>query len=63
MGTALAPATMVANPRFAGLLSARGWSLYGLAAIVLFVVLPILHLAVPVDSALHLSDFWVTLLG
>src|SRR5271167_709609 len=63
MGTAFVPAGAVGGPRFIGLLSAGGWSLYGVAALVLFVVFPLLHLAVPADSALHLSDYWVTLIG
>ena len=63
MGTAFVPVDATGGPRFAGLLSAGGWSLYGLAALVLFVVLPLSHLAVPADSPFHLSDYWVTLLG
>ena len=30
---------------------------------VLLVVLPVLHLAVPPEHALHVSSFWITLLG
>src|SRR5271155_1274205 len=63
MGTAFAPTGAIGGPRFIGLLSAGGWSLYGMAALVLFVVFPLLHLTVPADSALHLSDYWVTLIG
>ena len=63
MGSAFVPVAATGGPRFVGLLSAGGWSLYGLCAIVLFVVFPLLHLAVPADSALHLSGYWVTLLG
>ena len=63
MGTAFAPLPATGAPRFIGLLSAGGWSLYGVAAIVLFIVFPLLHLAVPSDSAFHLSDYWVTLIG
>jgi urea transport system permease protein len=36
---------------------------YGIAALVLFVVFPVCHLLVPADSAFHLSDFAVTLVG
>jgi len=37
MGTAFVPVAATGGPRFAPLLSAGGWSCYGLAAIVLFV--------------------------
>jgi len=45
------------------LYDARGWSLVGAAALVAFVVFPLLHLAVPAESRFHLSTFWVTLGG
>ena len=51
------------GPRFLGLLSLGGWGAYGIAALALFVVFPVAHLAVPADSPLHLSDYWVTLIG
>jgi urea transport system permease protein len=35
----------------------------GVAAIVLFIVFPICNLVVPATSPLHISDFWVTLIG
>ena len=38
------------GPRFARLLPAEGWVFYVAAALVLFVVFPILHLVVPADS-------------
>ncbi|HKN10422.1 MAG TPA: urea ABC transporter permease subunit UrtC, partial [Pseudomonadota bacterium] len=63
MGTTFVPAAAAGTPRFFGLLSAGGWSVYVAAALVLFVVFPLLHLAVPADSALHLSDYWITLIG
>ena len=63
MELAVAPVAATGGPRFIGLLSARGWSLYAIAAVVLFIVFPVLHLVVPPDNALHLSDYWVTLLG
>ena len=41
----------------------RGWILIGAAALVAFVVVPLLHLAVPPGSPFHVSTFWVTLWG
>ena len=41
----------------------RGWTLIGILAFVLFVVFPILSLKTSPDSALHLSQYWVTLIG
>jgi urea transport system permease protein len=35
----------------------------GIAAVIAFVVFPILNLVVPPSSAFHLSAFWVTLIG
>jgi len=63
MATAFAPQTGYRGPRLASLLSGGGWSAWGVAAVVLFIVFPVLHLVVPADSALHVSDFWVTLIG
>src|SRR5437660_4924852 len=39
------------------------WIAIGVAAIVLFVVFPVCNLIVPPNSALHISDYWVTLIG
>ncbi|HYT96922.1 MAG TPA: urea ABC transporter permease subunit UrtC [Casimicrobiaceae bacterium] len=39
------------------------WIAVGVAAIVLFVVFPVCNLIVPANSALHISDYTVTLLG
>jgi len=39
------------------------WIAIGVAAIVLFVVFPVCNLIVPANSALHISDYTVTLLG
>src|SRR5438105_6733183 len=39
------------------------WISFGLAAIVLFIVFPLCNLVVPATSALHISDYTVTLLG
>jgi urea transport system permease protein len=41
----------------------RVWSAIFAAAALLIVVLPVLHLAVPADHPLHVSSFWITLLG
>ncbi|HLE66326.1 MAG TPA: urea ABC transporter permease subunit UrtC [Burkholderiales bacterium] len=41
----------------------RGWIALGAFAAVLFVVFPLLSLAVPEGHALHLSQYWVTLVG
>ena len=63
LGRAFMPDATLGAPRYLSLLSPGGWSLYGLAAVVLLVVFPLLNLTVPADSALHISDYWVTLLG
>jgi urea transport system permease protein len=62
-GTAFVPVIAAGGPRFARLLPAKGWLFYVAAALVLFVVFPVLNLAVPSGSALHLSDYTVTLIG
>jgi urea transport system permease protein len=59
----LTPALVGSGPRFARLLPAKGWLFYAAAALVLFVVFPVLHLVVPASSAFHLSDYTVTLIG
>jgi urea transport system permease protein len=41
----------------------RGWLFIGIAALIAFVVFPILSIAVPADSPFHLSQYWVTLIG
>ena len=41
----------------------RGWLVIALAALVLFVVFPVLNLVVPPDNPLHVSAFGVTLGG
>src|SRR6188768_1065875 len=45
------------------MLGARGWTGVLVATIVIAAVVPLLNLAVPAGSALHLSDFYVSLLG
>jgi urea transport system permease protein len=44
-------------------LGPRGWTAVLIATIVIAGVVPLLNLAVPATSALHLSDFYVSLLG
>ena len=39
------------------------WLALAVAAVVLFIVFPLGNLVVPAGSALHISDFWVTLIG
>jgi urea transport system permease protein len=41
----------------------RVWTAIFAAAAALLVVLPVLHLAVPAGHALHVSSFWITLVG
>ena len=45
------------------LYGAKGWIAIGSMAFVLFVVFPILSLKVESGSSLHLSQYWVTLVG
>jgi urea transport system permease protein len=45
------------------MLGIRGWTGVLLATIVIAAVVPLLNLVVPAGSALHLSDFYVSLLG
>jgi urea transport system permease protein len=39
------------------------WTAIFAVTAILLVVIPVLHLAVPESSALHVSSFWITLLG
>jgi urea transport system permease protein len=39
------------------------WTAIGVAAIMLLGVFPVCNLVVPADSAFHISEYWVTLLG
>jgi len=56
------PVAVVLPPKPA-LLSRRGWAAFGAALLVLCVLAPVLNLVVPADSALHLSDYGVALVG
>jgi urea transport system permease protein len=41
----------------------RGWTILGLCCLAVFVVMPILNLAVSAESQFHVSAYWVTLFG
>ena len=60
---ASAAASIVAMAPSPRLLTPRGWALFGAAAILLLVLLPLGNLALPADHPLHVSDFLVTLVG
>ncbi|MFG5780154.1 urea ABC transporter permease subunit UrtC [Comamonas sp. J-3] len=57
------PSISIELPKPAPLLSAKGWTGFLLALIVICAVAPALNLLVPEGSALHLSDYMVGLLG
>ncbi len=48
---------------FTRLYGASGWAALGALGFVLFVVFPLLNLAVPPDSTFHVSAYWITLIG
>src|SRR5829696_7587177 len=54
-------------PRGAGTLprlwSGRAWAFIGIAALILFVIVPVGNLLVPAGSVFHVSDYTVTLTG
>jgi urea transport system permease protein len=52
-----------AEPNSRRLLGPRGWTGVLLALVAVCVGLPVMNLVVPADSALHLSDFHVSLIG
>jgi len=41
----------------------KGWLFIGFAALVAFVLVPVMSIALPADSPFHLSQYWVTLIG
>ena len=41
----------------------RGWAILASFCVAIFVVMPILNLAVPAESPFHVSAYWVTLFG
>jgi urea transport system permease protein len=55
-----APAGAGSLPR---LWSGRAWGFIGIAALLLFVAVPVGNLLVPADSVFHVSDYTVTLVG
>jgi urea transport system permease protein len=64
VSVAFVPLTLPAGAaRLSRVPSTLLWLAVGIAAVVLFVVFPIGNLVVPPGSALHISDFWVTLIG
>jgi len=48
---------------FSRVYGAKGWAALGSAALVLFLVFPLLNLVVPAASPFHVSAYWVTLIG
>jgi urea transport system permease protein len=60
--TVAAPPPRIAGPRSA-LLSPRAWAGLLAALVAVLVLAPVLNLAVPPGSALHMSDYTVALLG
>ena len=52
-----------ASPPIERFLPARAWVFYVVAAVLLFVVVPVGNLVVPVGSVWHVSDYTVTLVG
>jgi len=62
--TAPIPGVPIVGERFLPRLwSGRAWSAFGIAALVLLVVVPICNLVVPADSIFHISNTTVTLIG
>ena len=41
----------------------RGWTLLGICALLLFVLVPLGNLAIPEGGTFHISIYWVTLIG
>jgi urea transport system permease protein len=62
MPPATVPGAGALGPRGA-LLGARGWAAVAAATLTITVLVPLLNLVVPEGSALHLGDFYVSLLG
>ena len=51
------------SPRYSRLYGFKGWLAIGVMSLVVFLVFPVLSLAVAPDSPFHLSQYWVTLIG
>jgi urea transport system permease protein len=49
--------------RIARLYSPRGWFLLGSAALIVLLLLPYLHLGTANTSSMHLSSYWINLIG
>ncbi len=63
MNTASISLQSVALPRAAPLLSRSGWTIFLIALLAVCALAPVLNLMVPADSALHLSDYAIALIG
>ena len=55
--------TLLLKPRSGLMLGAGGWTALMAALITVVVLAPVLNLMVPADSAFHLSDYAVALIG
>lgn len=62
-GAALTPTLSRARERGPTLLSPGGWAAFLLALVIVCAIAPLLNLVVPADSAFHLSDYAVALVG
>ena len=51
------------SPQLSRLYGFKGWLAIGFMCLIVFVLFPVLSLAVSEDSAFHLSQYWVTLIG
>ncbi len=51
------------SPRRAALLGPKGWTAVLVAVLVVTVLVPVLNLAFPAGSALHMPDYYVSLIG
>ena len=61
--SAVLPASALPRAARRGLLGASGWTGVSIALLAVAVVAPVLNLAVPADSAFHMSDYAVQLVG
>jgi urea transport system permease protein len=61
--SAVLPAALNLQPRRGLLLGATGWTAVIAVVLVIAVGIPLLNLAVPADSAFHVSDYTVSLAG
>ena len=49
--------------RLAGLYGPKSWTTFAACAAVLLIAVPLLNLAVPEGNPLHVSAYWVSLIG